>query len=309
MKYAAKYTGVAYDAAVKDAIALIRRDSYYAMYAQGRYGTKITGRLDSGGLWGEFYLLGIKGYFESLRGVTEEQVLQLPAVGWVSCSGNRMLYAFDHQKKEVVLSVDSARHGIPSRALSSFVPDVVEMYESQQTDWAWHETMEDVRPRTPVPPAARRMVAGDSYKKLSAEFWPDEIQAAQEFIQAWRLTGDVIDKHPATSAVFKPTPTQVAPAMKSNTHEAQGARLLAAGAVAEVQIELPLPPLAEDIERVVALLDGQFARIDAINHGLSSAIVLTPLSWTILRHAALVYADVVRLPKAVVVSDGRGTSA
>ena len=148
MRYKARYsTGAAYEAALEDAAAMLREDSYYARYGGG--GTGLLRAAPDKGMVYRFWLPN-RELPAGPESVTVDDVLCYPEVGWTSCAGNRILYQFDHVAREVVVAIDSTRHGIPRRAMSRHSPSEVLEYNSRCREWSpW-----DVHPDSP-PPAAR----------------------------------------------------------------------------------------------------------------------------------------------------------
>jgi len=159
MYYQATYNGEAYLAARESAFNMVRNDTYYAMNSGDGYGTGILHRksdLKDG--WGDYYLSPLDGIVSNPGRwcgadptlIPDEVLMHHRYIQWMSCAKNLIRYKFDHEKKEVCVTISSRRHGIPDRTLEKFTPVRIHNYETQSdqnsSPWAM-----DLKPCEKVP--------------------------------------------------------------------------------------------------------------------------------------------------------------
>ncbi|HAI69127.1 MAG TPA: hypothetical protein DCM38_06790 [Gammaproteobacteria bacterium] len=130
-----------YEKALLDAYALVRKDHYYPKYKGGGTG-RIKATANGGSWWNAFFQfagdttrwdLETKDQSFDSDSVLVTMILDCKKICWLRCSGNFLEYEFDHQTHEVWLTIESARHGIPSRAMQKFKGDIL-FYETKRPD-------------------------------------------------------------------------------------------------------------------------------------------------------------------------------
>lgn len=130
MYYKALYGADGYAIARRDMVDLLKQDHYYPKY-DPNYGT---------GLVDEYRRYNMI----DLNELTESDVFpDLTEGGWTTCADNSIYYIFDHEKREVVVEINSRRHGIPSRALAKVEPVEVIKYDTNMPEWGPWETLDD----------------------------------------------------------------------------------------------------------------------------------------------------------------------
>lgn len=150
MIYRARYGKDGYEKAIVASIREIGCDNYYAMYGYNGEGTQILHRRGGGSQdgWGEYFLspgpLAPKEY-QIPDKPNEGFIKTHMRVQWLACSGNLVRYEFDHAMSEVILVIESRRHGIPNLAsdMTGVEPIEVLEYKTQEPTWKWWETADN----------------------------------------------------------------------------------------------------------------------------------------------------------------------
>jgi len=173
MKYRAKYiSDNDYNTAVSAAISAIKSDTYYAKYHGG--GTGITYCSSWGGTWGDVGAnagpLAPEGYVvPRLELLDEEFIKTHTEVKWISCSGNMAGFEFNHEDKEVIVVVDSARQGIPKIVHDFFGRKAAEIliYDTAEPTWAWWENLKTKKKNTDYKSTHKEIYDEDKYEKMA----------------------------------------------------------------------------------------------------------------------------------------------
>jgi hypothetical protein len=148
MIYEALYDKDGYDAALKQVEAWISSDGYYR--APHGSGTALRAERRFGWPAGCRGKRKEPGPFCPIEAPMAGEVQDYAKIQWMSCAGNVARLTFDHERKSVVLMIDSRRHGIPSvcffRGEAAPQPEMVLRYETQEPAWHWWENA-DMRAR------------------------------------------------------------------------------------------------------------------------------------------------------------------
>jgi hypothetical protein len=190
MRYKAVYKGKrASSMAIEEARGLLKSDNWYpSVFSRTEdldkngnpvyFGTGLVNHNGSHKPW----TVMVQGKEKEVRNLTDNDIIALKQVQWLTCGGNLLRYTF-LEGDSVEIFMEGRRHGIPYCPFESFKPYKVLEYITQEPNWSPFSKKDSIHDLT-IKETGEKVSLSVVSKESDHGIW--------SFLEKWGMTGQKI---------------------------------------------------------------------------------------------------------------------